>query len=99
MDTPEIAHIIAQLRLYNPQKIILFGSYAYGNPGVDSDLDIAIVKKTNKPFYKRLREVRMLLRTATPVDIFVFTPEEFERGKTSNPLIEEIASRGKVVYG
>lgn len=91
--------ILSQLKKYQPQKIILFGSYAYGNPTPDSDIDIAMIKETDKPFHNRLKEVRMILRTTQPVDIFVFTPEEFAKNQNTNPLIKEIADRGKVIYG
>jgi len=43
---------------YDPEKIILFGSYASGTANEDSDLDFIIVKKTDKPKHKRGREVR-----------------------------------------
>lgn len=91
--------IIEQLKAYQPEKIILFGSHAYGKPGEDSDVDIAIIKKTNDSFHERQKKARLLLRTTTAVDIFVFTPEEFERAKESNLFVKEIAAKGQVVYG
>ena len=95
----QVSLIINQLKRYKPQKIILFGSYAYGKPTKESDIDIALIKETSKSFHNRLKEVRMLLRTTVPVDVFVFTPEEFEQKKDSNPLIKEIATHGKVIHG
>lgn len=99
MMDPVVQSIIDQLKPYKPEKIILFGSYAYGKAGENSDVDIAIIKKTNDPFIKRCKQVQMLLRTTTPVDAFVFTPEEFDRTKQSNPFVQEIAREGKVIYG
>lgn len=94
-----VKSIIDQLKPYKPEKIILFGSYAYGEVGENSDVDIAIIKRTNDPFIERCKKVQMLLRTTTPVDAFVFTTEEFERTKQSNSFVQEIARKGKVLYG
>jgi len=53
-----------------------------------SDLDIAIIKQTNKPFYQRLREVALLCRPSVGVDFLVYTPEEFQRLLAEqNPLL------------
>lgn len=62
-----------------PEKIILFGSYANGNPTQDSDIDLIIVNKTSLPKHKRGIEIRRLFyRHLIPLDIKVYTPEEFE---------------------
>ena len=64
---------------YEPEKIILFGSYATGTANDDSDLDFIIVKKTDKPKHKRGREVRrFLLGAMIPMDLKIYTPDEFE---------------------
>ncbi len=87
-----------------PEKIILFGSYARGTAGEDSDLDLAIVKKSDLPKHKRSAEYRKALRAdgrrwLFPMDIVVYTPEEVEAWK-SNPysLVHEIALTGKTLY-
>lgn len=94
-----VKKIIDQIMPFRPEKIILFGSYAYGRPGPDSDVDLLIVKRTKKTFRERNIEARLLIETPSPIDIFVLTPEEFEKYKTLNPFIGEIAEHGKVVYG
>lgn len=91
--------LVASLKAYNPQKIILFGSRAAGNETSTSDYDIALIKNTDKPFHERVIEARRLLRTPVSVDLFVFTPQELEEKKTTNYLISEILSTGKVIYG
>lgn len=96
---PVVQNIIDQLKLYNPEKIILFGSYAYGQPNKNSDVDLIIIKKTNDPFLERQKNARLLLKTTTPVDVLVFTPEEFEKAKYTNLFIKEASEQGKVVYG
>lgn len=94
-----IAQIIEKLKAYKPESIILFGSYAEGTASDHSDLDIAIIKDTSKPFQDRLIEVRRLVKTTTPIDFFVFTKDEIKKQKDSNPFIEEIVKKGKVIYG
>jgi predicted nucleotidyltransferase len=61
-----------------PEKIILFGSYANGTPTEDSDIDLIIVNKTTMPKNKRGIEIRRLFyRQLIPLDIKVYTPQEF----------------------
>ncbi len=63
---------------YNPDKIILFGSYANGNYSDSSDLDFILVKDTNAPKHKRGLEVRRLFyRLAIPMDFKIYTTSEF----------------------
>ena len=94
-----VQDIINQLKPYQPEKIILFGSYAYGHPNEDSDVDLIIIKKTKDAFLERQKNARLLLKTTTAVDVFVFTPEEFEKVKYTNLFIKEAVELGKVVYG
>ena len=96
---PIVKNIIDQLQSYKPEKIILFGSYASGNPTRESDVDLVVIKKTNQSFLERQKQVHLLLRTTTPVDIFIFTPDEFEKAKKNNLLIKEASKTGKVIYG
>ena len=95
----DIQRIIELLKTsYQPKKIILFGSRAHGNPAIDSDLDIAIIKNTDKPYHDRLIDVRRMVQTTTPIDFFVFTEEEIAREQSRNPFIHEIVTTGKIVY-
>ena len=83
---------------YDPEKIILFGSLARGL-STAKDIDLLIVKKTNKRFYDRLREVAIIAKAKVPVDMLVYTPEEVEQEEKSNIFFrEEILKKGKVVY-
>jgi predicted nucleotidyltransferase len=87
-----------------PEKIILFGSYAQGIAKDDSDLDQAIIKKSNLPQHKRSAEFRKALRANGRrwyfgMDILVYTPEEIEAGKTfPHSFVHEILSTGKILY-
>ncbi len=87
-----------------PEKIILFGSYAKGSANEESDLDLAIVKKTDLPKFKRAIEFQKALRAGGrkwffPMDILVYTPEEMEDWKNDQySLVHEILNSGKTLY-
>ena len=84
---------------FHPQKIILFGSYAYGVPGVDSDVDLLITMNTNRRPLDEAVEIRKAIRFPFPVDLMVRTPQEFSKRLTmGDPFIREIQERGKVLY-
>lgn len=95
----DLDSIIKPLQSINPIKVILFGSYAYGIPRKDSDLDLLIILDTDENFHQRVQSIRPLLPANRPIDLIVLTPEEYHRAKISNPLVQEIESRGKVIYG
>lgn len=88
------------IKEYQPEKIILFGSMVNHDVQEWSDLDIAIIKQTNKPFYQRLREVVLLCQPSVGVDFLVYTPAEFQQLLADqNPFVtEEIVNKGKVIY-
>lgn len=90
--------IVESLSSYQPKKIILFGSHVRGTAGPESDIDIAIIKNTSARYHDRLIEVRRLIRSTLPVDVFVFTEEEMESHRETNPIIREILRTGKVIY-
>ncbi|MGH7453490.1 MAG: nucleotidyltransferase domain-containing protein [Nitrosopumilaceae archaeon] len=85
-----------------PEKIILFGSHAWGQPDADSDLDLlVIVPESNEPPTKRAtRAHRSLIGVMVPMDILVRTRAEVERhSRVYASLISEILERGRVLYG
>jgi predicted nucleotidyltransferase len=84
----------------HPEKIILFGSYAYGTPTPDSDVDLLVVMRTRKSRKERFLAVSRLLRPRPfAVDIIVKTPQEIETAmRQGNFFIQEIVSRGKVLH-
>jgi len=88
---------------YAPQRVILFGSYAYGEPDENSDIDLLIVKDTDKRPIERWMEVKRLLRDrsrTTSVSPLVYTPKELEeRLAIKDFFIQEVVEKGKVLYG
>jgi predicted nucleotidyltransferase len=92
-----VRRIVERVR---PQKIILFGSYAYGRPHTDSDLDILVVMESELPRYKRAVPIyRALAGLLIPKDVLVYTPQEIESWSTvPQAFITTILKRGQVVY-
>lgn len=84
----------------HPEKIILFGSYAYGNPTPDSDVDLLVVMRTENSDIERYLQVSRLIRPRPfAVDILVKTPKEIRQSiREGDFFIEEIYSQGRVVY-
>lgn len=95
-----LKRIVEDLKKYGPEKIILFGSAVSGSMDEYSDIDLIVIKNTDKDFITRLGEVITYVHFSLyPVDIFVYTRNEFENMKQShNPFIEEVLKKGKVLY-
>jgi predicted nucleotidyltransferase len=87
---------------YAPEKVILFGSYAYGVSGPDSDIDLLIIKETADRFLDRWTTVQRILagtHRTVPVETLVLTPQEIAHRLTiGDQCIAEILQQGKVVY-
>lgn len=85
---------------YRPEMIVLFGSYAQGRPGPDSDIDLLVIKDSKQRRDKRDGEIRALLRDIKlPLDIFVYTPEEVEKfHNLEGSFVNEIFKKGEVIY-
>jgi uncharacterized protein len=85
-----------------PEKIILFGSYAWGKPNEGSDIDLFIVvSESNKRSYQRAQEVYRLLRgIVAPIEIIVQTKDEVSRNlKVTTSLAKKVLEEGRVLYG
>ena len=85
---------------FNPEKIILFGSVARGDADEFSDLDVVLIKQTQLPFVQRGVDASKCLRPElAPVNLFVYTPEEFRRMiQDESPFIEQVLAEGRVLY-
>ena len=84
---------------FNPQKIILFGSYAYGKPNEDSDVDLLVVMPLKVKNTKKAIEILTSLKTTLPTDLLVRTPEQVrERIEMGDFFMQEIFERGKILY-
>lgn len=98
-----IERIVDKLaREYRPERVVLFGSYAYGSPNEDSDIDLLIIKDTPEAFIDRWTTVRRILsdsKRRTPLETLILTPEEVsQRLEIGDQFIMEILEKGKVLY-
>ena len=85
---------------FRPEKIILFGSYARGMAGQDSDADILVVMPVKGSKRKKATEIDVaLVGLDLPVDVIVVTPEELERNRNQiGTIIYPALKEGKVLY-
>ncbi|RLD12793.1 nucleotidyltransferase domain-containing protein [candidate division KSB1 bacterium] len=84
---------------FNPLKIILFGSYAWGKPTLESDVDLLIVVDSEKPTWQLASEISIALDYAFPLDLLVKTKQDVEkRLKMGDYFIEDIMKKGQVLY-
>jgi len=88
------------VKKFQPRKIILFGSYAEGKPGPDSDIDLLIILDVKGSTRQAANEIDMLLSDRrTPMDFIVLTPEQYGHQKSViGTLVYNIEQTGKVVY-
>lgn len=89
----------AVARRFHPQKIILFGSYAHGNPREGSDVDLLVVLSRTRDHGKRMS---LRIRPAIPrdfaLDLLGRTPAEVARRLSwGDPFMRELMEKGKVL--
>lgn len=84
---------------FSPQRVILFGSYAYGQPTPDSDVDLLVITPFEGSSVKKSVEIRLKLRPPFPMDLLVRTPEKVrERLDMGDGFMREILTKGKTLY-
>ena len=100
--------IVERLKPLNPDKIILFGSYAYGTPNEDSDIDLFLLK--DDLTYENIRSYKLELQKQLfdiqkeyllGIDLFVDSSKRMKNRITNfkDQFYEEILNKGKVIYG
>jgi predicted nucleotidyltransferase len=86
-------------RQFHPDKIILFGSYAYGNPTPDSDVDLLVIMPTRNQIEQAVRIDEAIDERGFPLDLLVRTPKTLaDRLRWGDSFLREIMDRGKVLY-
>ncbi len=96
----DVRTVIEQvINRYDPEKIILFGSVSRGDFHEDSDVDLLIVKQTERRFIERISDVLSLIDVNIPVEPLVYTPDEIIRLQAEKrDFILTILEEGKIVY-
>lgn len=85
-----------------PDKIILFGSYANGTPNRDSDIDLLVIKRDIKSKMEEYSKIRKSLKGIRfPFDIIVMSLEEYEYYSINwrNSILAEARKKGTIIYG
>lgn len=84
---------------FNPDQIILFGSYAYGKPTADSDVDMLVIMPFKGKGAKKTSEILIATDPRFPVDLLVRTPKQIKtRIALGDFFIREITQKGKIIY-
>jgi predicted nucleotidyltransferase len=96
----EIKQLCAKIALeFHPEKIILFGSHAYGKPQWDSDVDLLVIMPFKGRHTRKAIEILDRLNPATALDLLVRTPKQVEKRLAMGDFfMREIIDRGKVMY-
>ena len=91
--------ILKGLAEYGAERAILFGSAARGDADEWSDIDLIVIKQTDKRFLDRLADLIDAVHPDFGFDCLVYTPEEFDRMlEEENPLLTRAVQEGKVIY-
>src|SRR6266702_4166435 len=85
---------------FQPYQVVLFGSYAYGTPDLESDVDLLVVMDSDEPMVQRIRRVTEVAKVRfLPMDVIVRTPAEMaQRLAMGDFFLAEILKKGKVLY-
>lgn len=86
-------------REFDPERIILFGSHAYGTPSEYSDVDVLVIMPFEGSGFRKSVEVLERVRPGFPIDLIARRPDDIERRYgEGDPLVREAIDRGKVLY-
>jgi predicted nucleotidyltransferase len=85
---------------FHPEKIVLFGSYAYGTPTEDSDVDLLVIMPRTRQRGERMSlRIRHAVPRTFPLDLLVRTPGEVaKRVRWGDSFLREVLEKGKVLY-
>jgi predicted nucleotidyltransferase len=86
-------------REFHPERIILFGSYAYGKPTPDSDVDLLVIMPHEGRSFEKAAEIRLSTQPRFPLDLLVKSPKALrDRVRIGDDFISQILKRGRVLY-
>ena len=86
-------------REFQPEQIVLFGSYAYGRATNDSDVDLLVIMPYDGKGWRLAGKIRGCIRPKFPLDILVRSPEQIRQRLTlGDCFLKEITEKGKVLY-
>jgi uncharacterized protein len=84
---------------FRPQRVILFGSHAYGTAREDSDVDLLVIMPFEGTGFRQSLEILNRLDLRLPIDLITYRPEDADRRYTEgDPLVREAIDHGEVLY-
>jgi len=87
------------VRTFNPSRVILFGSYAYGKPTSDSDVDLLVIMPFEGESFWKSQEILNRLNPTFPVDIVVRRPDDVERRyRLGDPMLRDALDKGRILH-
>lgn len=100
VDMNDIHALVERIvREFKPERVVLFGSYAYGTPGPDSDVDLLVVLPFEGKPWRMASEIRGRVRPHFPLDLLVRSPEQLRcRQSETDAFLREIVQEGKILY-
>src|SRR6476619_5468253 len=100
IDFEQIAYVSSAIvREFQPERIILFGSYAYGTATADSDVDLLVVLPFEGKGFRKSLEILNRVNPRFPSDLLARRPDDtVRRYAEGDPLIREAIDHGKVLY-
>ncbi len=85
--------------LFRPERIILFGSYAYGTPTEDSDVDLLVVMPADRRDRRKSVEIQLAVPETFPLDLLVYDPVYLQRrAGMEDWFVREILEKGRTLY-
>ena len=100
IDAAQIRQVSEEIaRRFQPERIILFGSYAYGTPTEDSDVDLLVVMPLPNKGRGRASDIRLHLDITFPLDLVVCDPDYLQKRIAMNDFfLQEITKKGRELY-
>ena len=84
---------------FEPERIILFGSYAYGKPTSDSDVDLLVIMPFKGNSHEKAIEIRSTIEAGFPLDLLVHTPQDLrKRIRWEDFFLREVMEKGTILY-
>lgn len=97
---PEIERVGLEIgKLFNPERVVLFGSHARGDATPDSDVDLLVIMPGKGRPVEQSVQIRLMVRPPFPVDILVRSPESVrERIAMGDDFMRDVIEKGVVLY-
>jgi len=83
----------------HPEKVLLVGSYAYGNPTEDSDVDFLVIRRSRKRSVEQVLDISRAIDHPFPMDLIVYAPHQIpKRLRGGDLVLREMLEKGEVLY-